>query len=133
MIRNIPKYNGAGVYAIINKEEKKVYIGISNNIRNRILKHNSDLKKGIHINKKLNNDRRKKLNVVILEKIPELNERNNLLEYVYMSWFYEMKFEMYNEQPKNCLNGKISFSQHIATSLKFTAKINGRSIRNLFK
>ena len=46
MIRNIPKYNGAGVYAIINKEEKKVYIGISNNIINRILKHNSDLKNG---------------------------------------------------------------------------------------
>lgn len=52
MIRNIPKYNGAGVYSIINKEEKKVYIGISNNIRNRILKHNSNIIKAYGKNKR---------------------------------------------------------------------------------
>ncbi|MCI5868003.1 MAG: GIY-YIG nuclease family protein [Dorea sp.] len=36
---NIPKYNGIGVYALINNRSKKMYIGSSKNIHQRIMQH----------------------------------------------------------------------------------------------
>lgn len=40
-----------GIYAIVNKQDKKLYIGKSSNIRARIQQHVSSLKKGKHTQK----------------------------------------------------------------------------------
>ncbi len=38
---NLPSYDGIGVYALINNQTGKMYIGSSQNIRQRILQHKS--------------------------------------------------------------------------------------------
>ncbi len=40
-ITNIPEYDGIGVYALINNQTGKMYIGSSQNIRRRIIQHKS--------------------------------------------------------------------------------------------
>lgn len=40
-ITNIPEYDGIGVYALINNQTGKMYIGSSQNIRQRIIQHKS--------------------------------------------------------------------------------------------
>ena len=40
-ITNVPKYDGIGVYALINNQTEKMYIGSSQNIHQRIIQHKS--------------------------------------------------------------------------------------------
>lgn len=40
-ITNIPDYDGIGIYALINNQTGKMYIGSSQNIRRRIIQHRS--------------------------------------------------------------------------------------------
>lgn len=40
-ITNIPEYDGIGVYALINNQTGKMYIGSSQNIQQRIIQHKS--------------------------------------------------------------------------------------------
>lgn len=49
-------YDGAGVYAIVNRRSGKEYIGSSKNIRKRIERHMYQLKVGKHYNKDLQSD-----------------------------------------------------------------------------
>lgn len=65
-------YKGAGVYAIINNETGKRYIGSSKNVNKRLHEHLYYLKKGKHYNKELLNDYKKgnKFDVELIMKIP---------------------------------------------------------------
>lgn len=47
--------DGRGIYAIMHIDSSKVYIGQSGTIRTRALRHMNELRKGIHINAKLQN------------------------------------------------------------------------------
>ncbi len=46
-IINIPEYDGIGVYALINNQTGKMYIGSSQNIHQRIIQHKSSPPSGI--------------------------------------------------------------------------------------
>lgn len=46
-IKNVPDYNGIGVYALIDDVDGKRYIGSSKNIRKRIRQHDYALRKGM--------------------------------------------------------------------------------------
>ena len=77
--------NKFGIYAIVNKETKKIYIGSTNRTFNkRFNEHNSDLRKGKHCNQYLQNDFNKtqsllenKLNNFIFFVIETIEENNN--------------------------------------------------------
>lgn len=53
-IEHIP--NTGGVYGIINKETNDLYIGSTNNMKKRAIKHNCDLKHNKHNSKQLQDD-----------------------------------------------------------------------------
>lgn len=46
----------SGVYAIINSDSKKIYVGSSRNIEKRLKNHKTNLQSGNHANKLLLND-----------------------------------------------------------------------------
>lgn len=52
----IPEYNGAGIYAIFNINNKNVYVGSSRNIKQRALSHRCNITSGTHGNPKLRED-----------------------------------------------------------------------------
>lgn len=52
----IPDYDGPGLYKIVNKDNGKLYIGSSQNIKNRALQHFTMLECGNHHCKKLQSD-----------------------------------------------------------------------------
>ncbi len=70
---NISEANCSGIYCISNKTSGKVYIGSSKNIRKRIRKHFSELRKNIHYNRYLQSAYNKygktNFNIYVLEKV----------------------------------------------------------------
>lgn len=64
----IPNYSGCGVYAIVNAEDFKCYVGISRNISKRAKSHLQALKSGKHPNLNLQKDANKNLRFVILHR-----------------------------------------------------------------
>lgn len=46
MIKDVPGYTGAGVYALVDENGKK-YIGSAKNVKSRIQKHNKELQKAL--------------------------------------------------------------------------------------
>ena len=71
----IPETESNGVYAILNAEENRVYVGQTSNLRKRATQHMNALKSGNHQNILLNFDRNKKFYFkIILENVknPEI-------------------------------------------------------------
>ncbi|SHK99146.1 GIY-YIG catalytic domain-containing protein [Anaerocolumna jejuensis DSM 15929] len=68
---NIPEYDGIGVYALIDKENGKRYIGSYKNVKKRIYQHIKSFE-----NKKCSNkllvavEQEHKFDIEILERIP---------------------------------------------------------------
>lgn len=60
-----------GVYAIVNKTKNRCYIGMSENVFNRINSHLALLKKGKHYNKRMQKDFSSgdKFNFILLEEV----------------------------------------------------------------
>jgi group I intron endonuclease len=106
----IPEYKGIGIYAIINTDNKKVYIGSSCKIRTRALAHSGNLKNGTHSCKQLNIDYKNGNNFVfiILEKLPS-NESLLIHEYIYMLLFRDLGFNLYNRESWNQLVNHIAY------------------------
>lgn len=69
--------SASGVYKITNTINNKCYIGVSTDIWKRWINHKSILNKGIHYNKKLQNDwvlyQEKSFTIEILEKVNKEN------------------------------------------------------------
>lgn len=102
-IFDIPEYNGAGIYAIVNKDDKRVYVGQSSNIRNRAIQHHNALINGNHQNQFLNFDRKKRFKFVILDKLYSTTILT-VFEKIYMISFEECGWQLYNIQPKKTVN-----------------------------
>ncbi len=92
------KYNGQGIYAIVNIRDLKVYIGSTDNIRARGKNHECTLKAGQHPNKELQKDYNdnKKLDFVLLEKTNYYDNRRLFSEYCYMYEMLQDDFKLYN-------------------------------------
>ena len=77
-------YDYAGVYMIENRINKKVYIGSSSDIEQRLRTHRNQLRKGTHKNKALqedfNNHHTFRVHVLYVEAIPRYSRqgRNKL-------------------------------------------------------
>lgn len=105
------KYNGPGVYAIIDIYNFKAYIGSSSDVLRRAKSHKSALKVGKHPIPELQKDYDNKnhFDFIVLEKC-NCNERKRLLkEYCYMYDMMSQDFILYNrygndeEQLKNII------------------------------
>lgn len=121
------KYRGAGIYAIVNADEMKIYVGQAKNIQRRACDHKHDLKTGEHANPKLNLDREKDLRFIILQKVPKEYEwLLNLMEKTYMLQVLENGFELYNVQ--NCES-----KDNIENSITFESKWAFKAKDNLDK
>ena len=70
----------SGIYVIRNKQNGKVYIGSSQNIRRRALEHKSDLRRGVHDNDYLQKSWRKYGEEAFVFEILELCEVGMLAE-----------------------------------------------------
>lgn len=94
------KYNGPGVYAIIDIRNFKAYIGSSCRILNRAKQHLNLLKTGKHNTELLQNDYNNKCNFVfvVLEKCNNISDRKLLFkEYCYMYSIMNEGFTLYNK------------------------------------
>jgi group I intron endonuclease len=62
-----------GIYALVNKSDRKIYVGSSNGVRGRIHTHAKQLKKGVHANRHLQAayNRGDRFKSLLLEKCPE--------------------------------------------------------------
>jgi len=84
IIQDVPDYNGIGVYAIINNQNSKKYIGATKDIHARIIQHRSSFNT-LRCNEKLCEDIKNghTFRVEILERLPygvnqfELFDREN--------------------------------------------------------
>ena len=99
---NIPDYCGAGIYAIINSQDFKCYVGSSKNIALRAVQHKTALNAGNHPNKKLQKDCDKKLRFVILQKFEDISDKElRIAEKVYMIGMMLENFKLYNISPSS--------------------------------
>lgn len=130
-IFKIPDYTGGGVYAILNIEDRKAYIGQSSNIKKRADQHEKALMNGTHQNKGLNLDRGKKLKFIILKKIDDHDFRR-ILECVCIHSFLSHKVKLYNTQPKRVMHDK-KFYEHIGIDVCYTYGIKRKQIQEYFK
>ena len=90
------KYNGGGVYAIINNADRKIYIGQSSNIAKRLEKHKSAMKNGKHIYNELNDGfQAGKIHFRILRK-ENIHDRRLLLEKIYIYTALNKGLNLYN-------------------------------------
>lgn len=100
----IPKYKGAGIYAIVNWEDFTCYVGSSMNIKQRARNHKTTLNNGKHINKGLQEakNNNKILRFVVLCKLDSNINKDELLllEYIYMLGMKHKCFNLYNTIPK---------------------------------
>lgn len=70
---DIPIYCGSGVYAIVNRNKMKAYIGKSGNIKYRAIEHEKKIREGKHEIEELSNDRNDELAFIILHKVYDKN------------------------------------------------------------
>lgn len=96
----IPNYSGCGVYAIVNAEDFKCYVGISRNISKRAKSHLQALKSGKHPNLNLQKDANKNLRFVILHRFDDISKEHlKIAEKVYMICMMRNDFGLYNISP----------------------------------
>lgn len=101
----VPDVKVGGVYALINTDKNKIYIGESNNIRSRAKAHINLLKAGKHINKGLQQDYNngENFDFVVLQVIPGAfnSEKRLCIEDYYIECCRIQKIELYNNNDKN--------------------------------
>jgi hypothetical protein len=98
----MPDYEGAGVYALVNIVDFKAYIGASKKIKNRARSHENAIKTKTHCNKGINEDSEKHFKFIVLQKVDKEVEPwiLHLLEKMYMLEMSCLGFELYNIQPQ---------------------------------
>ena len=102
-----PETKEAGVYAIVNKTRKKVYIGESQNIRSRAKAHINLLKSGKHYCEELqkdydNNHKMEIVEVYIVSNSYDCDTRL-CMEDFYIACLQQKGIELYNNpRDKNC-------------------------------
>lgn len=101
----IPNYSGAGIYAIVNMDSRKFYVGGTKNIRRRATAHNQALNAGKHQNSKLQQDISNNLSFIILHKLDCDVDTIFLraLEKIYMFHILSCGYRLYNIQPKDSM------------------------------
>ena len=102
-----PENKSGGIYAIINKDKRKIYIGETKNIRHRSKAHINLLKSGKHTCKELQEDYNNNSNIEIIELLEIPGEWNTearfCVEDYYIACLQEKGIELYNNpRDKNC-------------------------------
>ena len=121
----VPRYNGAGIYCIINIENCRVYVGKSKDIHNRAYSHKNALINNKHrISDLITAYNNNYLFFIILDRYNNDIDDEMLLfmEKVYMLAFDDLGFDLYNEK---CVNddyygriGKPNYIQlHVLTDV----------------
>lgn len=90
----IPGTESGGIYAIVNIEDMRAYVGKAKNLKSRAAQHYSSIESGKHVNKKMVQDKNK-LHFIVMCESNDAKELD-LLEKVYMYEFSVSGFELYN-------------------------------------
>lgn len=89
--------NESGIYAIICKHERKIYIGQSRDMKTRIKTHITALEKCEHVNIKMQNDYNKYKETFIFIPLEYTNEIElTIIERYYISLLCLFGYELYN-------------------------------------
>lgn len=96
----IPDYDGAGIYAIVNIEDFGVYVGSSRNIRTRAMQHEKAMRDRKHTVADLNQDGANDFLILCKTEKDIENWKLRTLEWLYMLCFKE-RFKLYNQAPKD--------------------------------
>ena len=93
------RYQYAGVYMIKNLRNKKVYIGSTSNIEERLQAHRSALRRGKHSNKALQEDFNQhhlfQVHILYVEAIPR-NSSHDRNKYYAIEWKFIEKYDAIN-------------------------------------
>lgn len=100
-----PTYKGAGVYAIINIDKNKCYIGQTDNVKNRISIHISMLKHNRHYSQKMQTDYNNgdRFDIKLLEKTQNItfyHDDRKRLECYYIGCLMRAGVPLYNRIPE---------------------------------
>lgn len=97
------KYEGPGVYAIIDIDNFCAYVGSADNILRRAKSHKSSLKSGKHHAEKLQKDfnSKHKFDFVLIEKTNCSQRKRLLKEYCYIYEMLQAGFILYNTYGNN--------------------------------
>ena len=100
IIKYIPDYDGAGIYALVNIFNGKMYVGSSTNIRQRIIFHDAQLRNGYH-NSHFKDALKEgaRFTVIILEKFNEPTRFELLKRERYYVGLFNSREDGYNRNP----------------------------------
>ena len=95
-----PRYQYAGVYMLKNETNGKVYIGSSANIENRLNTHRSDLRRGKHYCKALQEDfdqhHKITAHILYVEVIPQSSKQINRRKYYAIEHKFIKEYDAFN-------------------------------------
>lgn len=97
----IPRYSGAGIYAVINIDKMIAYVGQSHNINNRARQHYNAIKNKTHNIEEINRDSEDNFIFTVLYKIPKTEvtkEKLDLYEKLFMLGMLDNGLYLYNKQ-----------------------------------
>jgi len=136
-LRSVPTYlypvKGAGIYAIINNENLKVYVGSTVNFRKRWATHKSELSKGKHHSAHLQRAFDKNPNAFsleVLQEIPNADKETLLKAEQFWMDFYKCndRTSGYNTCPdaRSCQGIKLTPERCKQMSISLKGKTKGR-------
>ena len=98
----VPKYKGACIYAIVNIEDLKIYVGSTKNAQKRARNHEYCIRNRQHVVKEINEDAEKRFDFVILQKVSSDTQTwlLHVLEKMFMLVISSNGWKLYNVQPK---------------------------------
>ncbi|MDY5882884.1 MAG: GIY-YIG nuclease family protein [Roseburia sp.] len=117
-----------GIYAIINKDNGRVYIGETGDLRGRTKAHVNMLKSGKHYCKDLQNDynNKSKIEIIELAEIPGQfkNDERRRAEDYYIACLQQKGVRLYNDmRDKNCKGNFFILSSRIDRRIADIIKI----------
>ena len=95
----IPKYDKSGIYAIINRDKIKAYVGQSTNIKQRATQHKMKISKSDHDIEEINKDCKDDFSFLVLHRFYDENVSKcklDLYEKLYMFTLAKAGFDLYN-------------------------------------
>ena len=98
----IPKYKGACIYAIVNVEDLKIYVGSTRNAQKRARNHEYCIRSKQHVVKGINEDAEKRFDFVILQKLSDETPSwlIQTIEKMFMLIISSNGWKLYNIHPK---------------------------------
>lgn len=118
----VPQYDKSGIYAIINRDKMRAYVGQSTNIKHRAAQHKTKISKAQHDIEKINNDCGDEFSFLVLHRFYDENvskDKLDLYEKIYMLTLARAGFELYNKNGVGYYKSTDEIAWHICYNMMF--------------